>query len=49
MRLYLSKDEAKRIISALLATTEWKPADIKLVTRIERCMQHQKPNPPDEG
>ena len=51
MRLYLTKAEAKRILSAILQTTDMDAKDMKLVTRIERCMDAQKPydNPPDES
>ena len=51
MRLYLTKAEAKRIIQAILLTTDMNVKDIKLVTRIERCLETQKPvpTPPDEN
>ena len=51
MRLYCTKAEAKRIVSAILATTDMNEKDMKLVTRIEQCMDAQKPynNPPDEN
>ena len=50
MRLYLTKAEAQRIVSAILQTTDMSEKDIKLITRIERCMATQKPvNPPDEA
>lgn len=51
MRLYLTKAEAKRIVSAIYQTTDMSEKDMKLVTRIERCMEVQKPvhNPPDEA
>ena len=51
MRLYLTKAEAKRIIQSILLTTDMSEKDMKIVTRIERCMETQKPihNPPDES
>ena len=52
MRLYLTKAEAQRIVSALLTAPGQEPVDLKLVERIEGCMEQQKPfpkNPPDES
>ena len=51
MRLFLTKEEATRIISAIHQTTDLSEKDMKLLTRIERCMEFQKPvpNPPDEA
>lgn len=55
MRLYLTKAEATRIVQALSQTTDMNEKDMKLIDRIEHCLEIQKPfpkpelNPPDES
>ena len=49
MRLYLTKDEAKRILEALYETHRMSESDNKLINRIERCMEMQKPNDTTTG
>ena len=55
MRLYLTKGEAIRIEQALQATmaASVNPAmDERLIQRIDRCLERQKPldkHPPDEA
>ena len=52
MRLYCTKKEAERIVSALKTAPGQELIDLMLIERIERCMTEQKPhekNPPDEA
>lgn len=55
MRLYLTKEEAKRLLWALMKETDLSEKDVKLINRIEHCLEIQKPipkpelNPPDES
>lgn len=53
MRLYCTKDEAERLVSALRTAPGQEEIDLILIERIEKCMEEQKPhakkNPPDEA